>query len=253
MVNMAEAEPAAMFLTASQHRLQSLDMMSDADSEPDEAPSMMVMHSFHQQVGELKRNKRKNFQPRNISYSEESELFRRNDQESSCDSADEAGGALDLSNSDLVPSGNKRFRKTLLNIPPVKRFDGSSIEERSRHEVQGPVPMDLSCTKTSSNDYPEESVHSETESNSGDSERTEESSKRDFRRVDGVKTPEQSSHHQYLLHHAFLSQPQDASDLKEYAENTVKELLGMYGPEISAEVAESITNNVPISNFSSGE
>ncbi|XP_054266338.1 zinc finger protein castor homolog 1-like isoform X2 [Macrosteles quadrilineatus] len=234
MVNMAEAEPAAMFLTASHHRLQSLDvdMTSDADSEPDEAPSLLMMRSFHPTSGELKRNKRKNFQPRNISY-EDPEVFRRS-RDSSGDSGDE-GEALDLSNADAVPSGNKRFRKTLL-APPAKRF-----EERNDHE-NAPVPMDLSCGKSHS-DYPDESVHSETESNSEDSERTESSSKREF---------QQASPHQYLLHHAFLNQPQDASDLKEYAQNTVKELLEIYGLN-SAEVAESITNNVPISNFNSGK
>lgn len=249
MVNMAEAEPAAMFLTASQHRLQSLDMMSDMDSEPDEAPSMLMMRPFHHQhaSSELKRNKRKNFQPRNISYSEEAEVYRgaRAEAESSGDSADDRSEALDLSSSDLVPSASKRFRKTLLNIPPVKRFGESALGNRSSsHDNQAPVPMDLSRSKTSPvNDYPEESVHSETESNSEDSERTDSGR---FPRLG-----EQPSPHQYLLHHAFLNQPQDASDLKEYAQNTVKELLEIYGLN-SAEVAESITNNVPISNFNSG-
>lgn len=247
MVNMAEAEPAAMFLTASQHRLQSLDMMSDMDSEPDEAPTMLMMRPFHHQhaSSELKRNKRKNFQPRNISYSEEAEVFRgAREAESSGDSADDRSEALDLSGSDLLPSASKRFRKTLLNVPPVKRFDGSAHEGRSSSHDQAPVPMDLSRSKTSPvNDYPEESVHSETESNSEDSERTDSGR---FPRLG-----EQNSPHQYLLHHAFLNQPQDASDLKEYAQNTVKELLEIYGLN-SAEVAESITNNVPISNFNSG-
>lgn len=250
MVNMAEAEPATMFLTASQHRLQSLDMMSDPDSEPDEAPSMLMMRPF--QTGELKKNKRKNFQPRNISYSEEADVYRRSHQESSCDSGDE-NEALDLSSSDMIQTGNKRFRKTLLNIPPVKRFDGSMApESRSNpHEAPGPIPMDLSCSKSTTSYFPYESAHSETESNSEDSERTETSSKREFlSRFDSASA--QASPHQYLLHHAFLSQPQDASDLKEYAQNTVKELLEIYGLN-SAEVAESITNNVPISNFNSGK
>lgn len=246
MVNMAEAEPAAMFLTASQHRLQSLDadMTSDADSEPDEAPSLLMMRSFHHpSSGELKRNKRKNFQPRNISYTEDPEVYRRTDRESSGDSGDE-GGALDLSNADVVPSGNKRFRKTLLNVPPAKRFEGSTSERSNDHDSAAPAPIDLSCGKTAASDYPDESnTHSETDSNSEDSERTETSGKREF--------SEQPPPHQYLLHHAFLSQPQDASDLKEYAQNTVKELLEIYGLN-SAEVAESITNNVPISNFNSG-
>ncbi|XP_024217955.2 zinc finger protein castor homolog 1 [Halyomorpha halys] len=51
---------------------------------------------------------------------------------------------------------------------------------------------------------------------------------------------------------AFLHQATDASDLRDYAQKTVKELLEIYGLN-SPEVAESITNNVPISNFSSGK
>lgn len=244
MVNMAEAEPAAMFLTASQHRLQSLNTMSDPDSETDEAPSVLMMRPFHSQVGELKRNKRKNFQPRNISYSEEADVYAMRGRDSSADD-DDGSEALDLSNADVVRTGHKRFRKTLLNVPPVRKFDGSTLPEAA------PVPMDLSCSKPS--DYQEESVHSDTESNSEDSERTETSFKREFlpRFESPSGGPERASPHQYLLQHAFLNQPQDASDLKEYAQNTVKELLEIYGLN-SAEVAESITNNVPISNFNSG-
>lgn len=279
---MAEAESAAMFLTATQHSLQHrngltpVDMTSDEmDSEPEEAPTatMLMMRSY-QQVGELKRNKRKNFQPRNISYSEsehESSFKMRDMRESSADSEDalesidsftNSDFALDLSNSEIVPTpGNKRFRKTIFERP-VKRFEPVSIHDdrnNLRLSESAPVPMDLSCSKPPS-DYPhrkhdDDSVHSETESNSEDCDsvtnRVAVGSKRDYRGYESSPGQEQSPH-PYLLHHAFLNQPQDASDLKEYAQNTVKELLEIYGLN-SAEVAESITNNVPISNFNSGE
>lgn len=295
MVNMAEAESAAMILSATQHRLQhrngvgSVDMTSDEmDSETEEVQSatMLMMRSYQHSTSDVKRNKRKNFQPRNISYSEaEPEaVYRsgRDAQESSGESYEETAEsrdsfsnsdyALDLSNSDTVPTNaSKRFRQTLYNVPPMKRYESSSggFEDRAspRVSASGPVPMDLSCSKNASSGYTpthrrrdeESSLHSDTESNSEDCEsvsnRIEIGSKRDYRGFEAHHSgPSEhtSHHHQYLLHHAFLSQPTDASDLKEYAQNTVKELLEIYGLN-SAEVAESITNNVPISNFSSGK
>lgn len=288
---MAEAESAAMILSATQHRLQhrngvgSVDMTSDEmDSETEEVPSatMLMMRSYQHAAGDVKRNKRKNFQPRNISYSETEPdvLYKgRDTQESSGESCEETAEsrdsfsnsdyALDLSNSDTVPTNaSKRFRQTLYNVPPMKRYESSSgaFEDRAspRVSASGPVPMDLSCSKNTSGYTPthrrrdeESSLHSDTESNSEDCEsvsnRIEIGSKRDYRGFEAHSgPPEHASHHPYLLHHAFLSQPTDASDLKEYAQNTVKELLEIYGLN-SAEVAESITNNVPISNFNSGK
>lgn len=43
----------------------------------------------------------------------------------------------------------------------------------------------------------------------------------------------------------------DASAMKDYAEDTMKELLGLYG--LNNEMVESITQNVPLQNFSSGK
>uniref|UniRef100_A0A1B6C8U6 C2H2-type domain-containing protein n=2 Tax=Clastoptera arizonana TaxID=38151 RepID=A0A1B6C8U6_9HEMI len=266
MVNMAEAESAAMFLTATQHSMQHrngltpVDVTSDEmDSEPEEAPTatMLMMRSY-QQVGELKRNKRKNFQPRNISYSESEHETSLRVRESSAESEDafDSDFALDLSNSEIVPtSDSKRFRKTIFNR---KRFAPSDDDDRNNARLpeNAPVPMDLSCTKTVDFNR-EDSGHSETESNSEDydsvtnRDRVAVGSKRDYRGYESSAGQEPSPH-PYLLHHAFLNQPQDASDLKEYAQNTVKELLEIYGLN-SAEVAESITNNVPISNFNSGK
>jgi hypothetical protein len=56
----------------------------------------------------------------------------------------------------------------------------------------------------------------------------------------------------YHHHHHYPQQGTDASAMKEYAENTMKELLSIYGLN-SPDMAETITKNVPIANFSSGE
>lgn len=62
-------------------------------------------------------------------------------------------------------------------------------------------------------------------------------------------TAEQLTHYH---HHHHPQQGTDASAMKEYAENTMKELLSIYGLN-SPDMAETITKNVPIANFSSGE
>ncbi|XP_069703969.1 zinc finger protein castor homolog 1-like isoform X2 [Periplaneta americana] len=63
-------------------------------------------------------------------------------------------------------------------------------------------------------------------------------------------TPEHLNH--YHHHHHHPQQGTDASAMKEYAENTMKELLSIYGLN-SPDMAETITKNVPIANFSSGK
>lgn len=45
--------------------------------------------------------------------------------------------------------------------------------------------------------------------------------------------------------------PQGLSEMREYAMNTMRELLGIYG--LTSEVAESISRQLPIAAFSSGE
>ncbi|XP_063220399.1 zinc finger protein castor homolog 1 isoform X2 [Bacillus rossius redtenbacheri] len=60
-----------------------------------------------------------------------------------------------------------------------------------------------------------------------------------------VLTPEQ-------LNRQFHAPPADASAMKEYAESTMKELFSIYGLN-SPDVAEAITEHVPIANFSSGK
>ncbi|XP_014244600.1 zinc finger protein castor homolog 1-like isoform X2 [Cimex lectularius] len=197
MVNMAETE--SMFLGGSRLSMNGVDTMSD-DSDI-ETP--MLIRSFQQ----TKRNKRKNFQPRNITYCEEAPLsLSRNENEEY---------ALDLSS-----------------------FDSNSAPEtkRMRCSTDEPAPMDLSSKPNR-----KEEEHSDFD-DSSDSEGS---------KWAGHYNDQPS--HQYFLQQDFLHhQPTDASDLREYAQNTMKELLEIYGLN-SAEVAESITNNVPIANFSSGK
>uniref|UniRef100_A0A146LMX2 Transcription factor castor n=1 Tax=Lygus hesperus TaxID=30085 RepID=A0A146LMX2_LYGHE len=200
MVNMAETE--SMFLSAGRLPVNGVDPMSD-DSDMEAAPMLAAPFPG------CKRNKRKNFQPRNISYAEEGNWKSGEDEEY----------ALDLSGAEPAHSPDPKRPKTA----------PSSGDEMSS------APMDLS-SKPGRRDPM--SLGSDSEISNSDSEFSGRS----------------GGSRQYLFQQAFLNhQPgPEASDLKEYARNTVKELLEIYGLN-SAEVAESITNNVPIANFSSGK
>ncbi|KAL1122326.1 hypothetical protein AAG570_003731 [Ranatra chinensis] len=184
MVNMAETE--SMFLGP--NRLPLNGVVSD-DSEAElEAPSiLMTPYQQNASAGSQRRNKRKNFQPRNILYSEEEE--------------EEEESALDLSSSE----------------PESKRFKQEEEEQEEEEHPTWVNPVENEAVEESPPVSP---------------------------RPRGFQ----------LLQQAFLGgqPPPDASDIREYAQNTVKELLEIYGLN-GPEVAESITNNVPIANFSSGE
>ncbi|KAF6210975.1 hypothetical protein GE061_014088 [Apolygus lucorum] len=199
MVNMAETE--SMFLSAGRLPVNGVDPMSD-DSDLEAAPMLAAPFPG------CKRNKRKNFQPRNISYADEGNWKSGEDEEY----------ALDLSGAEPAHSPEPKRPKTA----------PSSGDEMSS------APMDLS-SKPPRRDGPM-SLGSDSEISNSDSEFSGRS----------------GGSRQFLFQQAFLNhQPgPEASDLKEYARNTVKELLEIYGLN-SAEVAESITNNVPIANFSS--
>ena len=127
------------------------------------------------------------------------------------------------------PKRNKRKNFDPMNIVYQKEDDDycaldlsssdASDPKRPRRSEEDSAPMDLS--KSRGKESPVESDSS-----------------------DGESHP---PYFQSFLHHAA-----DASDLRDYAQKTVKELLEIYGLN-SPEVAESITNNVPIANFSSGK
>uniref|UniRef100_A0A8D9EBS9 Transcription factor castor n=1 Tax=Cacopsylla melanoneura TaxID=428564 RepID=A0A8D9EBS9_9HEMI len=246
MVNMSDSDAGAMLMAVSQHQHQQhnggdADMMSDdMDSDPEEAPTMLNMIQAYAAGGEMKRNKRKNFKPRNIETnamlakhnSHMNEDDRGNDSsDRSRDSFDNSEYALDLSNSDMLKKGVKRQR----TASPVERDSLAA-------------PMDLSCSRSHSTSISRERKDSESYCSDSESDTA----------LNGYHnskySPEPPPSRSYLFP-PFLNQPTDASDLKEYAQKTVKELLEIYGlnSDVVTDVAESITKNVPISNFSSGK
>ncbi|KAK9506002.1 hypothetical protein O3M35_008020 [Rhynocoris fuscipes] len=183
MVNMAETE--SMFLVAGS-RLGVNGGTTDTGSEDSDLEPGPVA-SFQ----ETKRNKRKNFQPRNISYCEEREH-------------------------------DDHIAMTM------------TAQIASTHIDDSICPMDLSCSRSDRT-----MINRDYNNRSGGNSNTIANSKYLLQQA-------------FLHHHHHHTQPTDASDIREYAQNTVKELLEIYGLN-SAEVAESITNNVPIANFSSGK
>lgn len=247
MIIMAENDSGVIFMSEapkSHNGTITLDsaMTSDSDSE-----GMSTLAARSYLSAETKRNKRKNFQPRNIAYSETesiTESFSNRDRTSSDSS--ESDYALDLSNADLI----KTMHCTKQS--PKREVKTEKCEEISKNddELDEPMessPMDLSCSKNTS-PYPYNHVNSYYSDSDSDDMKQEERRRKEI--LESLK-PSSTS---YFLH-PFLGHSGDASDLKEYAQNTVKELLEIYGLNNDAvtDVAQTITNNVPISNFSSGK
>ncbi|XP_073977616.1 zinc finger protein castor homolog 1-like isoform X3 [Rhodnius prolixus] len=306
MVNMAETE--SMFLVAGS-RLGVNGGTTDTGSEDSDLEPGPVV-SFQQ----TKRNKRKNFQPRNISYCEDS-LF------------GSGGGsaprhqhhhhhhhhelmedyALDLSSSE--PISTTATAATISPIttttariscsPELKRARLGDISMTMTAQVAQVVPLDdvaspidLSCSKSDNSlqqqqqqqqhhhqhlrhqfliahqhlhhdeqsDSDEAAASSDSDCAVGDISNCDVSSgagdcgnrSLSLLKANQQETPKYLLQQAFLHHHSHHPQPTDASDIREYAQNTVKELLEIYGLD-TAEVAESITNNVPIANFSSGK
>jgi hypothetical protein len=164
-----------------------------------------------------KRNKRKNFKPRNILYSldEDGELVE--------DTSASERTPLDLSD----------------GLVPAKRR--STILPRRLERLQDEPPrlaMDLSVRASAGG---------------GDEDELDEER---VAAVEGALMAQQYAHLQSQLHAHLQSLPMpiphpgDASAMREYAESTMKELLGIYGLN---DLAESITKHVPIANFASGK
>ncbi|XP_065350896.1 zinc finger protein castor homolog 1 isoform X3 [Cloeon dipterum] len=172
------------------------------------------------------RNKRKNFKPRNILYS-------LDDEQEPLDATAENKSAKPLDLTDgLLPA---KRRSTIL----PRRL------ERSHQEARSDV-IDLSVRQQEDDEQPAVDLSQEARS------------------VQEALMAQQYAHIQSQLHahlqtfqqhpELLLQQrhtaPADASAMREYAENTMKELLGIYGLN---DMAESITKHVPIGNFSSGK
>lgn len=253
---------------------------SDSDSE---SVSTLTARSYLSTV-KTKRNKRKNFQPRNIAYSETEsicESFSNRDHTSSDSS--ESDYALDLSNVDIIKSiksgsgsgcgecSDQKVVKLKIKDDQSKKIEEmckeGNYENDPSDEPMESSPMDLTCSKNTS-PYPYSHLHatnsvcsdsdSEGGGGGGDSGGVGEGGKRCVKKrrkeILVESTSKSSSVAQYSLH-SILGHSGDASDMKEYYQNTVKELLEIYGlnSDTVTDVAQTITNNVPISNFSSGK
>lgn len=245
-------------------------MTSDEIDSESEGISLMTSRSYLSRA-ETKRNKRKNFQPRNIAYSETEsvpESFTNRDRTPS--NSSDSDYALDLSNVDVIrtnTSANNTSRSIDAGKPTKDENVASNDDLNDSHKndteeaINESSPIDLSCSKSTS-PYPYNHVNSYySDSDSDDATavatnpvpsaiavKTEER-----RRKDILESLKPAAGGPYFLH-PFLGHGGDASDLKEYFQNTVKELLGIYGVnnDIVTDVAQTI-NNVPISNFSSGK
>jgi len=168
------------------------------------------------------RNKRKNFQPRNISYTQDTA-------EDGCDGGN--GGA----DGDSAPAGGDLSAAAVLDLSACT---GSTVAKRPRVD-DGSAPMDLTCAVAqppAAGAVPVDKRPSTVAAAAAAA-------------AHGVQhllaaAAAAAGHHQ---HH----QPHEATDLKEYAQNTVRELLEIYG--LNTDVADAITNNVPMVNFSTGK
>lgn len=170
-----------------------------------------------------KRNKRKNFKPRcsNVSAT------------STAAASESQDDVLNLSEYGDNNNVNVRRRKTLSTrkLMVDSRFS----------------PMDLSKTN-------------DTDSNS-ESEYNENFDNEDFNEnfcENDTKIPSSFSIHNLSKPHVpdFQTPPQNltqgqVSEMREYAMNTMRELLGIYG--LTSEVAESISRQLPIAAFSAGK
>ncbi|KAK7576561.1 hypothetical protein V9T40_012847 [Parthenolecanium corni] len=281
MVVMAEGDSAVIFMsdassTSNSHNgattaaaIANLEATMTSDSDSESASAYVTARSYLSVAETKRRNKRKNFQPRNIAYSEAEgvEPFAKRNRHSSSESS-ESDYVLDLSNADLLKSMEDRSQ-------PNHRLDDLEDED----ERPESSPMDLTCSKSVSpfafsrlNSYYSDSDSDDAKSHrrrgaasTGSVEQNlpDQRHRVSFAEGQDLQEQQQQQRRRILnafkpsggyLSHPFLGQSGDASDLKEYAVNTFKELLEIYGLNSDAtDVAQTITNNVPISNFSSGK
>lgn len=204
------------------------------------------------------RNKRKNFKPRNIVYqynaddefgTDEEGFDGHTDGQVPSRSSERGNGSeqpLDLS-SDTGPTRWKLNTKAPLDSdnsrmnsgrspPPIKRFDSCEYDGEDEDDDRGRTPViDLSRGRdgTGSGSSPGYSAGRANES---------------------PHSPRNMCHLDYPPAKRLSRDPPfisaDGATMKDYAENTMKELLGMYGLNDSA---ESGSGHLPIHNFSGGE
>lgn len=205
--------------------------------------------------GNSTRNKRKNFQPRNISYTQEDEAAAadglEDDRRGDGGSGTGAGGDASGGDQSTASVAAAAAAGAVLDLSGPYT-GGSTVAKRPRVD-DGSAPMDLTCAVSAPPPPPPAALllpHAD--------------KRQAPATVHGVQHLLQvaaaaaaaaggGGHHlQGVLHHHRPHQPADpSSDLKEYAQNTVRELLEIYG--LNTDVADAITNNVPMVNFSTGK
>jgi len=196
---------------------------------------------------EPRRNKRKNFRPRNILYDASEEAGRPEAGAGSApeDADDSDDGAMDLSDLGAArfpagagAAGRRRSRKPL--FAPQKRFQLD--EDLSASQRFG--ALDLTCAQKE-----EDSDSDSTDEDSRSSYPTMQPQSDDSSDASGGTAMGQGRPPR--LYGFPEPRRQDVSSMKEYAERTMKELLSIYG--LGGESAESLTSSVPMANFRSGK
>ncbi|VVC40912.1 Hypothetical protein CINCED_3A025642 [Cinara cedri] len=179
------------------------------------------------------RNKRKNFQPRNISYTQETA------EDGSADNGN--GGASD--GGDQPAAGGHSTGAAAAAVLDLSACTGSTVAKRPRVD-DGSAPMDLTCAVQS----PAAAADNKRSSSATITAAAQAAATHGVQHLLAAAI-NAGHHHPHLpphLHH----QPHEATDLKEYAQNTVRELLEIYG--LNTDVADAITATVPMVNFSTG-
>lgn len=242
MIIMAENDSGVMFMSEAAKSLNgttiTLDSAMTSDEVDSEAENVAMTAKSYMSSAETKRNKRKNFQPRNIAYSEtESVTGSFSNRDRTPSNSDESDFALDLSNSDVI--------RNSCADESMKSTKDEAIANPKDETVNESSPIDLSCSKNTS-PYPYNHVNSYySDSDSEDVIKPEERRRKDI--LDSLKPPGPP----YFLH-PFLGHGIDASELKDVFKDFL-EIYGLNSDTTVADVAQTIANNVPISNFPSGK
>lgn len=207
----------------------------------------------------IRRNKRKNFKPRNISY--EPEEDDDDDEENSCASAAAvAAAAAEMDIDDDM-------------LTPTMQSDG---DDSSSAAAAASAALDLTSSEMS---VIHEAKRRRCDSISGQDSAVDLSTSRDgcssgqpipqgaaaaaaaaAAYGQSLRTSAALFHSLYQQHLAAAAAPSgapgigliggEASAMKEYAETTMRELFGIYG--LNSSEAETIANNVPMANFATG-
>lgn len=196
---------------------------SAAESEEDASQEEPTYHS-----PAPKRNKRKNFKPRNILYSMDD------------DGEGENGGdnpPLDLTEGVPAKRRSTILPRRLERSEEARRHDAMDLSVRGSDEERGSVEEALMAQQYAH-------LQSQLQAHLATLQHCPE--------LLGLGR-DPGDIRDLLLGRAgaeLHGHPGDASAMREYAESTMKELLGIYGLN---DLAESITKHVPIANFASGK